>query len=95
MVPNETTLVSAALVLLGLFGFAFIAAPHSCEWGLTAYTWAGLGALLGLALMPWLLDPESTHGWRALFTLGLSAMGLLVWAAGLLAANFRLICRLF
>jgi len=95
MVPNETTLVSAALVLLGLFGFAFIAAPHSCEWGLKAYVWAGLATLLALVLLPWLFDAAATPGRRALFGLGLFAVGLLVWAGGLFAANFRLLCRLF
>jgi len=95
MVPNETTLVSAALILLGLFGFAFIAAPHSCEWGLKAYVWAGLVTLLALVLLPWVFDTAATPWRRALFGLGLSALGLLVWSGGLFAANFRLLCRLF
>ena len=32
----------AGACCLALFVFAFVAAPHSCEWGLTAYFWAGV-----------------------------------------------------
>ncbi len=95
MVIHTSTLLVAALLVLGLFGFAFVAAPHSCEWGLQAYVLTGAAVLALLIALPWLLEAQATFGRRALFSLGFAGLGLAVWIAGLFAANVRLICRLF
>ena len=42
----------ACLLAVVLFAFAFVAAPHSCEWGFSAYVWAGLVVGLVLAALP-------------------------------------------
>jgi putative membrane protein len=38
----------AAALCLGLFAFAFVAAPRSCEWGLAAYFWSGVATIVAL-----------------------------------------------
>ena len=78
-----------------LFAFAFLAAPHSCEWGLSAYTWTGLACLVGVAAAPFFVRSELTTGRRLLLGLGLAVGTGLVWLGGLFAANVRIMCRLF
>lgn len=74
-----------------LLGFAFYAAPRSCEWGLEAYTWLGIG-LIPLALLLPFWTEAPTRGRNAL---GLAAMTLLIWCLGIVVADFQLLCRLF
>ena len=81
---------SAALLIL-----AFVAAPHSCAWGLATYFWAGVAPILGNAVATFVLLRERTTA-RRLLMAGLAALvGAGVWLAGLFAANFQLLCRLF
>lgn len=80
---------------LALFAFAFIAAPHSCEWGLSAYFWSGLACLAALFLLPFALrEPGPVSRRVGLGALWLS-LGGITWVAGLFAANVRILCRLF
>jgi hypothetical protein len=72
-----------------------VAAPHSCEWGLTAYFWSGVAALPALVATPVVLNTDRTVVKRVLLGLGLAAVGLAVWVGGLFAANVRIMCRLF
>jgi hypothetical protein len=80
---------------MALFAFAFIAAPKSCEWGLTAYFFAGVAALIALFVLPLALERNATTGRRLLLALGLVAVGFALWFAGLFAANIQIMCRLF
>lgn len=89
--PAQGTLLCWIL----LFAFAFVAAPASCEWGLSAYTWTGLACLVGLAAVPFVVRSEMTTGRRLLLGLGSAVGTLLVWLGGLFAANVRIMCRLF
>lgn len=84
----------AASACIALFGFAFVAAPQSCEWGNAAYGWAGAGCLLALGTTPFALRAAPTLLRRAGFSLGLVLLGAAVWLAGGVTANFRIICRL-
>ncbi len=77
------------------FVFAFIAAPHSCEWGLAAYFWLGLASLLTLFVTPILLRTDCSVSMRAAYSLGFVVLGIAVWMVGLIAANVRILCRLF
>jgi hypothetical protein len=77
-----------------MFGFAFIAAPHSCEWGLGAYVWAGAGVVVAMLAVPFLVQPAPLVWHRFLWSAGFGCAGALVWLAGLFAANVRIICRL-
>jgi hypothetical protein len=92
---RRKALLVAAVACTALFMFAFIAAPYSCEWGNEAYAWTGAGALLLLAVTPFLLGAGSSLLRRVGFALGLLAIGSAVWLAGFFMANFRIICRLF
>jgi hypothetical protein len=85
----------AAPVWLLLFAFAFVAAPKSCEWGLSAYTWTGLACVVGLGALPFFLRTEMTDWRRILTAAGLVVGTALVWLGGLFAANVRIMCRLF
>jgi len=86
---------AAGAVCAALFSFAFVAAPQSCEWGLAAYFWAGVATLVMLPVAPALLLTDRSVPRRALLGLGLAAIVLIVWVAGLFIANVRVVCRLF
>jgi len=84
-----------AALCIGLFGFAFLAAPHACEWGLSAYFCSGVGVVLVLLALPFVFHRERPLLKRGLFSLGLCALGVVVWFGGLFIANVRILCRLF
>lgn len=79
----------------GLFAFAFVAAPASCEWGLEAYTFAGLAGVVVLFAAPLAMQAGASRSASALLGLGFAALGIAIWLAGLFAANVRIMCRLF
>lgn len=87
-------LVLAALVCAALLGFAFYAAPHSCEWGWDGYTAAGLAAAVVLAVLPFFLLARFSAWKRVLGSAGFAFLGAGIWVAGIFAANFRIVCRL-
>ena len=82
-------------ICAALFGFAFVAAPRSCEWGLAAYFWSGMAALVVLLAIPVAIRTDRSVLGRVALGLGLAAIGAAVWMAGLFAANVRIMCRLF
>jgi multidrug transporter EmrE-like cation transporter len=84
-----------AALCIGLFGFTFLAAPHACEWGLSAYFWSGVGVVIALLVLPFVFHREQSLLKRGLFSLGLCALGVVVWWGGLFIANVRILCRLF
>ena len=81
--------------MAALLVFAFVAAPHSCEWGLAAYFWSGVGTIVTLLAVPMILRTDAPFAKRVAVSLGFAAIGLVVWVAGLFAANVRIMCRLF
>jgi len=85
----------AAGFCLGLFAFAFIAAPHACDWGLTAYFWAGVALLVALSVAIPAVSTQGSTLQRIMIGAGVGALVLLVWVAGLFAANVQILCRLF
>ena len=78
-----------------LFGFAFIAAPKSCEWGLTAYFGLGVGSLPAMFSLPFLLRAGATTQRRIGLAFLLAGLACATWIVGLFAANVRIMCRLF
>jgi hypothetical protein len=95
-VKRRTVVILGGIgICLALFAFAFIAAPHSCEWGATAYFLGGVTALAVLLFAPLFVDTDSPPSKRVLLGLGLDVIALLVWFAGLFVANVRILCRLF
>lgn len=85
----------AGAVAAALFAFAFVAAPRSCEWGLSAYFWSGIAALGGLLALPVLVERGRPLERRIVSGLGCAAMALVAWIAGLFAADIQILCRLF
>lgn len=95
-VRKQSVLPYAAAICSGLFAFAFVAAPYSCAWGLNAYFIAGILAMIVLFFVPVrMLRRDAALAKRILLGLGLAAVGLAVWIAGLFAANVQILCRLF
>jgi len=86
--------VGAALCA-ALLAFAFVAAPKSCDWGLGAYFWAGLALLAVVATLPFVFGMGASTLGRAGLAVAFAAAVFGVWAAGLFAANFQILCRLF
>jgi hypothetical protein len=85
----------AAAVCVALFAFAFVAAPYSCDWGLSAYFFAGMATMAALIAMPIRWMPQRTLLARILIGCGLAAIGFAIWVAGFPAANIQILCRLF
>src|SRR5262245_57866408 len=84
---GELTLKAGGGIGAALFAFAFVAAPKSCEWGLAAYFWLGVAALVALFALPMVLQTDRTALQRAAFGVGFAAFGAAVWIAGLFIAN--------
>jgi len=88
-------LICAGALSVGLFAFAFLAAPNSCTWGNVAYFWAGIAVLAGIVAVPFALGAGLSMRQRIGLGLGLVVFGGGVWLAGLFVANVRVICKLF
>jgi hypothetical protein len=95
MTPRTKANSLGGAVCAALFGFAFAAAPRSCEGGLEAYLLAGLAALVVLVAIPLWLRTDQAVARRVAMGVGFAAVGLMVWIAGLFIANVRILCRLF
>lgn len=80
---------------LALLLFAFIAAPHSCVWGLSAYFIAGITVVFILAAGGFLLSPGKPIGTRIVHVCLVTLTGIAIWLTGFFAADFQLLCRLF
>jgi len=85
----------AASIGLVIFALAFVIAPHACEGGLDLYFWCGVAALAALLALPFATHMSgsllASLGWAV----GFLVLGFAVWLGGLVAANVRIICRLF
>lgn len=92
--PARLLRITAPVWIL-LFAFAFVAAPKSCEWGLSAYTWSGLACLVGVSAVPFVAKSEMTISRRLLLGLGFAVGTAAVWLGGLFVANVQIMCRLF
>ena len=91
-IPLQLFIPASSAALLAL---AFVAAPHSCAWGLATYFWTGVVLIVGNAVATFALLRDRTTARRVLMA-GLAALVVGgVWLAGLFAANFQLLCRLF
>jgi hypothetical protein len=92
---NSRAIGIAAIVALCQASVAFWIAPRSCDGGLEFYAAVGVGALVVMASLPFVLRSGETttgrFGWAFVFVL----MSVVAWAGGLFAADVRLLCRLF
>lgn len=95
MIARGSPIVLVSALCLALLGAAFLVAPHSCEWGLTAYFWLGVAVTITLLVIPFAMKGNLHFFKRVLASLGLVALAAAVWVAGLYAADIQVICRLF
>jgi hypothetical protein len=95
MPKTAGTFMYAAILCSALFAFAFAAAPRSCQWGLNTYFWIGVAAILILMATPMIRNTALAPYKRVALSLGLGVLAAAVWFAGIFAANFQILCRLF
>ena len=84
--------IVAAMCLLQL-GLALVAAPYGCEWGLAAYAWVGVFALLVLLSMPYLLRRAFQRHSRMPASLGFAMLFLFIWLLGWFVGFANSACR--
>jgi hypothetical protein len=87
-------LSGAAAVALAMLAAAFAAAPHSCNGGLEVYVGVGIVALIVMAALPFVIGPRDAPA-KVSRAFGFVALGIVVWLAGGMVANVRIMCRLF
>ena len=92
---TRPVLRAAAASCVVLFALAFVAAPYSCEGGLTAYFWSGVACMVAMFTLPFWLDRAASIERRIVWAFSLAGVVLLTWIGGLFAANVRIMCRLF
>ena len=92
---RKRALYLGGVCCIALFVFAFVAAPKSCEWGLSAYFWSGVACLVTLFALPFILRDGISMQRRVVRAFALTALGCGTWIAGLFVANVRIMCRLF
>jgi len=92
---KEADFACVAGISAALFALAFVIAPKSCDGGLEIYFWSGVAAVFVMLALPFAVRTGGSllacFGWG----LGFAFVGAAVWLAGLFAANFRILCRLF
>ncbi|QEC57107.1 hypothetical protein [Flavisolibacter ginsenosidimutans] len=72
----------------------FVCGPHSCEWGNAVYFSFGVAALTLSFLLP-LLQKDWPRRKRILFGFLFLLGSVVLWCAGFLLGEFRIVCRLF
>jgi hypothetical protein len=92
--PKHSFLLTGILSA-ALFGFAFVASPKACEWGLSAYFWSGVAVILILFIAPFYLRRHESTGKRIGTALLAGGAGLAIWISGLFIADIQIMCRLF
>jgi hypothetical protein len=90
----KTVLLIYLALVVCQFILAFICGPHSCEWGNTVYVWYGLIALLLIFCFPYFRSELPIYQ-RMAYSIGLSALWGVLWAAGFIAGGLRIMCKLF
>ena len=92
---NSRSIGIAAIVALCQAGVAFWIAPRSCDGGLEFYAAVGVGALVVMASLPFVLGSGETTAGRFGLSFLFVLMSVVAWVGGLFAADVRLLCRLF
>ena len=94
--PIPSGVWGAELALgFGLLVLAAVLGPNSCSGGLEAYLLAGLASAVGGAAIPVAAARKAgTAVWVSL-AVGAPVVLLAIWLLGFVAAEFRILCRLF
>ena len=81
------------LLLLQLL-LVFVCGPHSCEWGNAVYFFVGVAVLFLSFLLP-LFQKDWLQKKRLLFSVLFLLGAVVLWCAGFMLGDFRIMCRLF
>jgi hypothetical protein len=92
---NSRAIGIAAIIALCQAGVAWWIAPRSCDGGLEFYAAVGVGALVVMASLPFVLRSGQTTAGRFGWSFAFVLMSAAAWIGGLFAADVRLLCRLF
>ena len=93
--PGKRLLAAAAIIAVIVVASAFVLGPHGCEGGIEAYLAIGAVAFVVLLVLPWWLLRPASRLRQAGWSVGLALADVALWIGALLAADFRIICRLF
>ena len=86
---------AAGVVAIATLAAAFWAASRPCEGQIEFYFWFGIAALLVLFALPLAIPSASSLAAKIGWAFGFAVLGAGVWIGGLVAANVRIMCRLF
>jgi hypothetical protein len=92
---TSRSVIAVATVAVVLFATALWFGPRSCDGGLEAYFVCGVGALVIMFALPFVLRSANSLVVRVALAVGFVALGAGVWVGGLAAADFRIMCRMF
>jgi hypothetical protein len=95
VVTRHATIVAALGICAAVFGSSLALGSRSCEGGLDLYFWVGIAAIVLLLALPFLARAGRSLLASAGWSLGLAALGVATWIAGLAAGHFQILCRLF
>jgi len=85
----------ATATLIAVFVSSFALAPRSCEGGLEIYFWCGVAAIVVLIELAFIVPAGASFGGSLGWAMAVATVVAAIWTAGVFAANFRIICRLF
>ncbi|MCP5268054.1 MAG: hypothetical protein H6943_03330 [Zoogloeaceae bacterium] len=94
IISKKVLLVTFACIV-AIFGLAYFATPHACEWGLTAYFVFGVVAVIGLLTLPFIFERELPVSKRCLHSLAVGFAGLGAWLGAFASSGMPMLCRLF
>lgn len=95
MSPRQRTLAALGALSAAIVACAVVAAPRSCQGGLEAYFVFGIVAIVAMAGTPLALRRDLGAARRLALAVLCAAIGAAVWIGAFLAADVRLMCRLF
>jgi len=76
------------------FIVAIICAPQSCAWGNSVYFFIGLVCLAVAFILPMFHRQWKLYK-RRMFGLLFALVSVILWCAGFMLLDFKIICRLF
>lgn len=93
--PLRQALIVGGIVGTAMLALAFVAAPHSCAWGLDVYVGSGVACVALMFVVPLALCTDRDPFKRLILGAAFSAACVAIWIVGFFAADMRLVCRLF
>jgi len=93
--PDPRAIACAAIVVACQAGVALWIAPRSCDGGLELYAVAGIGAVIVMASLPFVMPGGASAAGRFAWSFAFVVAGVAAWTGELFVPGVRLLCRLF